>query len=119
MSFPRHHIFAAGALMLSFPALAADDDADMATRFGNTVFVHESLGTSHLWFAEDHTFTAGNWMMSVTGTWDVKDGQICLHYDSTPPLHPNPECGPVAARQVGDKWEQDGRSFELVPGLQK
>lgn len=111
-------LFAASA----FAACAGDDDI-MGTRYGNTTLVHEMLGTSHIYYKQDHTFTGGNWILDVSGKWDIsntKDGkQICLHYDSTPPGHPNPECEKIEAHKIGDKWTLGGRNFELVQGIQK
>jgi len=100
-------------------ALAASDDEIMGTRYGNTTLVHETLGTSHIYYNKDHTFTGGNWILDVSGKWDIKDGKICLHYDSTPPMHPNPECDAVSAHKIGDKWTLGGRNFELVQGITK
>jgi len=117
--------FAALSLVaLAAPAFAAGDDDIMSTRYGNTTLVHELLGTSHIYYKQDHTFTGGNWILDVSGKWDIsdtKDGkkQICLHYDSTPPGHPNPECDLVAFHKIGDKWTLNGRNFELVQGIQK
>ena len=118
----RSGIFAVSILALTATAYAGDDDI-MSTRYGNTTLVHETLGTSHIYYKQDHTFTGGNWILDVSGKWDIsdtKDGkQICLHYDKTPPLHPNPECDAVAAHKIGDKWTLGGRNFELVQGIQK
>ena len=115
----RSIICAASLLVLTAAAYAGDDDI-MGTRYGNTTVIHETLGTSRIWYGKDHTFTAANWVMSVTGKWEIKDGKtICLHYDNTPPLHPNPECEAIAAHKVGDKWSLNGRDFELVAGVQK
>ncbi|GEO80893.1 hypothetical protein [Pararhodospirillum oryzae] len=89
----------------------------MATRFGNTVVVHETMATSRLWFQPDHTFKGSNWLLDVSGTWSVQDGSICLHFDETPPLRSNPECGRLSAHQVGDTWEENGRTYELLEGI--
>jgi hypothetical protein len=117
--FMRSIFLAASALLLTAAAFGGDDDI-MGTRYGNTTLLHETLGTNRIWYNQDHTFTASNWILSVSGKWEIKDGKtICLHYDKTPPLHPNPECEPVDAHKVGDKWQVNGRDFELVQGIQK
>ena len=93
-------------------ALAATDDEIMDTRYGNTTLVHETLGTSHIYYKQDHTFTGGNWILNVSGKWDIsdtKDGkQICLHWDSTPLGHPNPECDKIEHHNIGDTWTLNG-----------
>ncbi len=116
----RSFIAVASLLVLSAAAYAGDDEI-MGTRYGNTVVVHETMGTSRIWYSKDHTFAAANWIMGISGKWEIKDGKtICLHYnDPAPPLHPNPECESVAAHKVGDKWTLNGRDFELVAGIQK
>lgn len=116
----RSIFIAASLLVLTASAYAASDDEIMAERYGNTVLVHETLGTSHLWYSKDHTFKGGNWVLDVSGKWDIKDGKtICLHYNSTPPMHPNPECEAVGPHKVGDKWSLNGRDFELAKGIVK
>ena len=114
----RSLFLAASILALTAAAYAGDDDI-MGSRYGNTTLVHETLGTSHIWYSADHTFKGGNWAVDVSGKWDIKDGKICLHYDSTPPLHPNPECDVVSAHRIGDKWVLGNRTFELVAGIVK
>ncbi|MDE2134372.1 MAG: hypothetical protein KGM97_03610 [Alphaproteobacteria bacterium] len=119
----RFTIIAASLVAASaFAAYAGDDDI-MGSRYGNTTLVHETLGTSRIWYNKDHTFTAANWILGVSGKWDIsdtKDGkQICLHYDSAPLGHPNPECEKIEAHKIGDKWTLGGRDFELVKGIQK
>jgi hypothetical protein len=118
----RFGIIAVSLITLTAAAYAGDDDI-MGTRYGNTTLVHETLGTSHIYYKQDHTFTGGNWILNVSGKWDIsdtKDGkQICLHWDSTPLGHPNPQCEAVALHQIGDKWTLGGRNFELVQGIQK
>jgi hypothetical protein len=120
----RFSTIALSLLALSGVALAATDDEIMDTRYGNTTLVHETIGTSHIYYNKDHTFTGGNWILNVSGKWDIsdtKDGgkQICLHWDSTPLGHPNPECDKVEHHNIGDKWELNGRKFELVKGIVK
>ncbi len=117
----RFTIIAASLVAASAIGAYAGDDDIMGTRYGNTTLVHETLGTSRIWYNKDHTFTAANWIMSVSGKWEIKDGKtICLHYnDPAPPLHPNPECESIAAHKIGDKWTLGGRDFELVQGIQK
>ena len=119
----RFSIIAASLLALSGVAYAATDDEIMDTRYGNTTLVHESLGTSHIYYKQDHTFTGGNWILNVSGKWDIsdtKDGkQICLHWDSTPLGHPNPQCERVDHHKIGDKWTLGGMQFELVQGIVK
>lgn len=102
-------------------ALAADqnDDEIMSTRYGNTTLVHETLGTSHIYYNQDHTFTGGNWILNVSGKWKIENGQICLYWDKTPLTHPNPECDKVEKHVVGDKWKVGSRDFELVKGIVK
>ena len=120
----RLAIIAVSLVALSASAALAGDDDIMSTRYGNTTLVHETLGTSHIYYKQDHTFTGGNWILDVSGKWDISDRadgkkQICLHYDSKPPGHPNPECDAVGFHKIGDKWTLDGRNFELVAGIQK
>ena len=106
----------AAAALLMCPALAESEDEIMSTRYGNTVIVRETFGTSRVWYDPDHTFTATNWLMSVHGRWEIKDDRMCMSYDKTPPLRSNPECGAVEPRKVGETWKQDGRSFEIKEG---
>ena len=116
----RLSIIAASLVVFSATtALAATDDEIMGTRYGNTTLVQETLGTSHIYYNKDHTFTGGNWILDVSGKWKIENGKICLYYDKTPPMHPNPECDAVSAHKIGDKWNLNGRDFELVQGIQK
>ena len=103
-------------------ALAADpvsDDDIMGPRYGNTTLVHETLGTSHIYYKQDHTFSGGNWILDVSGKWKIENGQICLYWDKIPPMHPMPECDKVEKHNVGEKWRLGGRNFELVKGITK
>jgi len=61
----------------------------------------------------------GNWILDVSGKWKIENGNICLYYDKTPPMHPNPECDKVEKHNVGDKWKLNGRDFELAKGIAK
>ncbi|GAA0546685.1 hypothetical protein FHS83_000783 [Rhizomicrobium palustre] len=118
----RIRSFAFAALALAPMAAFADnasDDEIMASRYGNTTLVHETLGTSHIYYKQDHTFSGGNWILDVSGKWKIEDGKICLYFDKTPPMHPNPECDKVEKHAVGEKWTMNGRKFELVQGIVK
>ena len=117
----RMTILAASIIaLIPAAALAADSDDDiMGTRYGNTTLVHETLGTSHIYYKQDHTFTGGNWILDVSGKWKIENGNVCLYYDKTPPMHPNPECDKVEKHNVGDKWKLNGRDFELAKGIRK
>ena len=119
----RISILAVSLLALApLAAMAADsagDDDIMGTRYGNTTLVHETLGTSHIYYKQDHTFTGGNWILDVSGKLKIENGQICLYYDKTPPMHPNPECDKVEKHAIGDKWKLNGRDFELAKGITK
>ncbi|HUO97785.1 MAG TPA: hypothetical protein VMU01_03915 [Rhizomicrobium sp.] len=115
----RFGIIAVSLLTLAGVAYAATDDEIMDTRYGNTTLVHETLGTSHIYYKQDHTFTGGNWILDVSGKWKIENGQICLYYDKTPPMHPNPECDKIEHHNIGDKWTLGSRNFELVKGIVK
>jgi hypothetical protein len=95
------------ALSFATAALAAPDV--MASRYGNTTVVTDSMGmVTKLWYSPDHTFTGTQGDMALKGTWKVDKGTICLTYDTPPKMGsgtvPNPECVPVKARKVGDTW---------------
>lgn len=116
----RISLIAVSLALLAVPVLAAESDDDiMSTRYGNTTLVHELTGTSHIYYNKDHTFTGGNWILDVSGKWKIENGQICLYYDKTPPLHPNPECDKVEKHNIGDKWKVGNRDFELAKGIVK
>ena len=115
--FPMRRITAVAAALLSaFPALAQDDDDVMAASYGNTVIIRELLATWNVWYDADHRFTAFNRLVTARGRWEIEGGQLCMYYDTKPLFRPNPECGPVAAHSIGEKWNQNGRSFEMREG---
>jgi hypothetical protein len=109
-----------------FATAATADDSVMASRFGNTTVSTDSAGVkSKLYYNADHTFTAKVGDQSVSGTWKVDGGTICLTYPAganLPATMPNPTCLPVVAHKVGDSWTTgEGamkRSVTLVPGIQ-
>jgi hypothetical protein len=109
-----------------FATAAAADDTVMAARFGNTTVSTDAAGVkSKLYYNADHTFTAKVGDQSVSGTWKVDGGTICLTYTggaAPSPTMPNPTCLPVVAHKVGDTWTTgEGpmkRTVTLIQGLQ-
>jgi hypothetical protein len=120
----RAIMMSAAAIM--FATAASADDSVMASRFGNTTLSTDASGVkSKLYYSADHTFTAKVGDQSVSGTWKVDGGTICLTYSagaSLPPTMPNPTCLPVVAHKVGDTWTTgEGamkRTVTLVQGIQ-
>ena len=118
----RSILIAASLFALSAAAYAGDDDI-MATRYGNTLVIHDTFGTSRVYYNKDHTYSAASWLGDVSGHWKIENGKMCLYADKHPALYSlrysNPECDAITAHKVGDKWTESGRDFELVQGIQK
>jgi hypothetical protein len=119
----RLGIIALSVVALSATAAFAGDDDIMGSRYGNTTVIHDTLGTSNVYYSKDHTFSAASWLGNVSGTWKIDNGTICLFAVTKPALYSlrysNPECEAISAHKIGDKWTLNGRSFELVQGIQK
>jgi hypothetical protein len=108
-----------------FAAGVAFADDVMASRFGNTVEATNAKGeVTKLWYAEDGSFTGNANGQDFKGTWELKDGTICLtQTDPAPqPGATNPTCNPASAHAVGDTWEVgegDAKmTIKLVAGKQ-
>ena len=113
-------------LLASFAAFAATpafaiDDSIMATRFGNTEHVENTIGHASIYFNADHTFTgkasAVLIHLSLKGTWKIDGNNLCLTYDSPPPGEDNPSCAPATAHVIGDTWDSKGRKVTLIKGI--
>jgi hypothetical protein len=102
-------------------AFAASEQELMATRYGNTLIIHDSLGTNRVWYNPDHTFHAASWLGDVYGHWQIQNGQMCLYAEQYPALYrlkySIPECDVIEPHKVGDKWQHSGRDYELVGGI--
>ncbi len=119
----RSILLAASLIAFSAVVAYAGDDDIMGTRYGNTTVIHDALGTSRVYYNQDHTFKAASWLGDVTGTWKIENGKICLYAEKYPMLYPlkysNPECDVIELHKIGDKWKQEKGDFELVQGIQK
>jgi hypothetical protein len=119
----RLGIIAVSLVALTAAGLAATEDEIMSTRYGNTLVVHDTFGTSRVYYNKDHTYTAASWLGDVSGHWKLENGKMCLYADKHPALYSlrysNPECDAIAPHKVGDKWQESGRDYELVQGIQK
>jgi hypothetical protein len=108
------------AALVATPAFAVDDSI-MATRFGNTEHVENTIGHASIYFNADHTFTgkasAVLINLSLKGTWKIQGDNLCLTYDSPPPGEDNPSCAPATAHVIGDTWDSKGRKVTLVKGI--
>jgi hypothetical protein len=104
-------------------AFAASEDELMAGRYGNTVVIKDTLGTSRVYYNKDHTFLAASWLGDVSGHWKIEDGKMCLYAEKYPFTYrlkyKIPECDQLEAKKVGEKWDMNGRHYELVEGIQK
>jgi len=122
----RNILIAATALtLMAAPALAADDI--MAGFYGNTVVSTGGMFEAHTHYRADHTFDVAASGMGQTfngkGTWALDGkGNVCRTFEVAPPMGPNPQCGPIAAHKVGDKWQVTAngntRDVELKAGIQ-
>ncbi len=119
----RFIIMAVSCVALASAALAASEDELMASRYGNTLVIKDTLGTSRVYYNKDHTFLAASWLGDVTGHWKIENGKMCLYAEKYPMLYKLkysiPECDEIELKQVGDKWDLKGRHYELVQGIQK
>ncbi len=114
-------LLSAALLALGCSAVAAADDP-MANFYGNTLIVIDGKGLeSHTVYTADHNFTgvAPAYSYHYQGTWEVSaDGRLCRTFNPAPPGITNPDCAPLEAHAVGDKWTTpDGGSITLVQGL--
>lgn len=109
--------------LLATAAFAASEDELMATRYGNTLVIHDTFGTSFVYYNRDHTFGAASWLGDVSGHWQIENGKMCLYAEKYPALYrlrySIPECDTIAPHRLGDKWSSDGRDYELVKGIVK
>jgi len=118
----RYSVLALSFVLLSSAALGASEDEIMSTRYGNTLIVKDMFGTSRVYYNKDHSFKAASWLGDVTGHWKMENGKMCLYAEQYPALYrlkySIPECDPIAPRKVGEKWDENGRHYELVQGIQ-
>jgi len=119
----RFGIIAVSLVALTAAAMAASEDEIMSTRYGNTLVIHDTFGTSRVYYKNDHTYTAASWLGDVSGHWKMENGKMCLYADKHPVLYSlkysNPECDAIEVRKVGEKWKIGSREYELVQGIQK
>jgi len=99
---------AALAMSAAFMTSAAFAQTDtMQTAYGNTVVVTEPSGSVLRYhFNADHTFDVVTpHDVTVTGTYVINGGQICLTYQGRDAA----ECAEhVTGKNVGDTWTQRG-----------
>jgi len=111
------------SIALAAAAYAATEDELMTSRYGNTLVIKDTLGTSRVYYSKDHTFKAVSWLGDVTGHWKLENGKMCLYAEQYPMLYKLkykiPECDDISVHKVGDKWDENGRHYELVEGIQK
>jgi hypothetical protein len=109
------------AMVTTSAALAASEDEIMISRYGNTLVIKDTFGTSRVYYNKDHTFKAASWLGDVTGHWKLENGKMCLYAEQYPALYrlkySIPECDPITVRKVGEKWDENGRHYELVQGI--
>ncbi len=120
----RFSTIALSFVALATAALAAPtEDELMASRYGNTLVIKDALGTSRVYYNKDHTFLAASWLGDVKGHWKIENGKMCLYAEQYPLLYKLkysiPECDAIEMKKVGDKWDMNGRHYELVQGIQK
>lgn len=119
----RLGVIAVSVAALACAAFAATEDELMASRYGNTLVIHDTFGTSRVYYNKDHTFKAASWLGDVTGHWKIENGKMCLYAEQYPMLYKLkysiPECDAISVHKVGDKWAENGRNYELVEGIQK
>lgn len=119
------HLITSIAVLVAFStsAFAATEDEMMASRYGNTLIIKDSLGTSRVFYNKDHTYLAASWIGDITGHWKIENGKMCLYAEKYPFLYTMkysiPECGVIEIRKLGDKWDKNGFHYELVEGIQK
>lgn len=109
-------------LAVSFLAVAAGaafaGDDPMGTRYGNTTLALDPDGTvTRLYYRADHTLLVKRADWQSDGSWDVKDGKLCLHYKIARPGVGGSECVSSEPHAVGDVWIHHGRNITLVAGL--
>lgn len=116
-------IAAVSLLALASTAFAATEEEIMTPRYGNTLVIKDTLGTSRVYYNKDHTFLAASWLGEVKGEWKLENGQMCLTAKEYPALYRLKykivECDAVELKRVGDKWDIGSRHYELVQGIQK
>jgi len=122
----RIFLAASASMLLAAPAFAGDDV--MANYLGNTVVATGGMAESHTHYKADHSFDLVGSMMGMSktfsGTWAIKDGQLCRTYvgDQPPGLPSNPFCTPWEAHKVGDSWTVtmagQTRNLTLKAGIQ-
>ena len=121
----RAIVSAVALFLLASAAYAASEQDLMATRYGNTLVIHDTFGTSRVWYNPDHTFHAASWLGDVYGHWQLENNNttMCLYAEKYPMLYTLryhiPECDAIEPHKVGDKWQTNGRSYELVGGVQQ
>jgi len=115
----RKLVLGAVALMFSTGlAFAADP---MAGVIGNTVVGKSAAGVTKYWYKADHTYTAVDAKgAKMSGTWEDKDGKLCLAQTSPTPSKLCADS--MAGKKVGDTWEttaSDGTKYSgsIVAGM--
>ncbi len=123
----RIFLVATATALLATPAFAAGDEI-MANYLGNTVIATGGMAETHSHYKADHSFDVVGTMMGMSktfsGTWAVKDGQLCRTYvgEQPPGLPSNPFCTPWESHKVGDSWTvtmgSNTRNLTLKAGIQ-
>ena len=123
----RTILIASAFMIAATPGFAADDI--MADYYGNTVVSTGGMAEVHTHYKADKTFDLTGSMMGMSrsfkGTWALDGkGQICRTFvGDMPPNTTNPNCGPIAARKVGETWtvttpNGSTRTITLKAGIQ-
>ena len=120
----RFSIIAVSLIAMASATFAAPtEDELMVSRYGNTLVIKDTFGTSHVYYNKDHTFLAASWLGDVTGHWKLENGKMCLYAEKYPLLYKLkysiPECDAIEIKKVGDKWDIGSRHYELVQGIVK
>lgn len=119
----RHFTSLLAFVAFSAAAFAASEDEIMASRYGNTLVIKDSLGTSRVYYNKDHSFLATSWLGDVSGHWKIEDGKMCLYAEKYPFTYrlkyKIPECDAIEVKKPGDSWDANGRHYTLVEGIQK
>lgn len=111
------------ALTMAVPAFASDP---MASRYGNTLVISDASGKElqRIYFNEDKTLTVKTAQGEMKGTWELKDGKLCITQTEPAPADATKAttCNPFSGeKKVGDSWTvtgQDGApvTITLVAG---
>ena len=107
------------ATLAAFTVSLAYAEDIMASRYGNTTIVTDSMGEqTKLYYNADGTLTGKQGGTTFKGTWKLNKGQVCLTTEPVPQGMTNPFCRPAVARKVGETWKVGDRTVTLAKGIQ-